>query len=402
MQNNYERMSDMKIKKRYILLILVLLVVFSDTTAMLLNRITFSSAERDHLKELKSLSAEEILSDMSDCRHLNDDYYDLHLYALRNKRKDETAEFWYDISLDDEYSMTARRAALQMYADIVGLSLESRRLLYETPSEKIAEFSKSVLYFIVTSGAKMETESDIMEKISPTDEGADYLEAFFYVTEDDVYPSRVLLHLSGDNLFRRYEIAGNVLSEHEKYTPGQVAAALSYRGLQLRKNEPEYTEDELFAEREAFTDICTEIIESDLYRTYSAENPDGKDPVYMAAKSLSEIYCEKAVRYLFSNEEMIIERFGEDQGFYILFGAVSNNEEMFAKLSKLSQKQEDVELLVKSLKYHPLKDVNDNLKKTLSLEKYKGKYETEYPDDHDGTFAYTDIIKEVIYSWTFD
>jgi len=402
MQNNYERMPDMKIKKRYILLILVLLVVFSDTTAMLLNRITFSSAERDHLKELKSLSAEEILSDMSDCRHLNDDYYDLHLYALRNKRKDETAEFWYDISLDDEYSMTARRAALQMYADKVGLSLESRRLLYETPSEKIAEFSKSVLYFIVTSGAKMETESDIMEKISPTNEGADYLEAFFYVTDVDEYYSDALSWLRGGNLYRRYEVTEKVLSDHENYLPGQVAAALSVRQRQLRKNEPDYTEEELFAEREAFTDLCTEIIESDLYRTGETGDLDITDPVYMAARSLSEIYCEKAVRYLFLNEELILERFGEYDGSRILRGAVSNNEEMFAKLSLLSQKQEDVELLVKSLKYHPLKDVNDNLQKTLSLDEYKGKYEIAYPDDYDGTFAYTDLIKEVTYSWTFD
>jgi len=392
----------MKIKKRYILLILVLLVVFSDTTAMLLNRITFSSAERDHLKELKSLSAEEILSDMSDCRHLNDDYYDLHLYALRNKRKDETAEFWYDISLDDEYSMTARRAALQMYADKVGLSLESRRLLYETPSEKIAEFSKSVLYFIVTSGAKMETESDIMEKISPTNEGADYLEAFFYVTDVDEYYSDALSWLRGGNLYRRYEVTEKVLSDHENYLPGQVAAALSVRQRQLRKNEPDYTEEELFAEREAFTDLCTEIIESDLYRTGETGDLDITDPVYMAARSLSEIYCEKAVRYLFLNEELILERFGEYDGSRILRGAVSNNEEMFAKLSLLSQKQEDVELLVKSLKYHPLKDVNDNLQKTLSLDEYKGKYEIAYPDDYDGTFAYTDLIKEVTYSWTFD
>ncbi|MBR6801608.1 MAG: hypothetical protein IKM61_07650 [Eubacteriaceae bacterium] len=391
----------MRFKKRYILLILVVLVLFSDTVGMLCNRITFSSVERDHLKELKNLSADDILSDMSECRH-PDDYYDLHLYALRKKRKDETAEFWYNASLNDEYSMTARRAALQMYADKVGLSLESRRLLYETPSEKIAEFYKSALYFIITSGAKMETEWDIMERISPTDEGAEYLEAFFYVTDVDEYYSDALSWLRGGNLYRRYEVTEKVLSDHESYLPGQVAAALSYRSFQLGKNEPDYTAEELFAEREAFTDLCIEIIESDLYRTDEAGDFDITDPVYMAADSLSEIYCEKAVRYLFLNEEMILERFGEDRGFYILFGAVNDNEEMFSKLSQLSQKQEDVELLVKSLKYHPLKDVNDNLKKTLSLDEYKGKYEIKYPDDHDGTFAYTDLIKEVIYSWTFD
>lgn len=392
----------MKIKKRYILLFLALMVIFSDTTAMLFNRIAFSSGEREHLKELKSLSAEEILSEMSDCSYPDDDYYDIHLYALRNRKKDETAEFWYEASLNEEYSMPARRSALQMYADNVGLSLESRRLLYETPSEKIAEFFKSALYFILTSGAKMELESDVIEKISSTDEGADYLEAFFYVTEDDVFHRRVLLYLRGDNLSRHHEITENVLSDHEKYLPGQIDAALSYRGLQLSKNEQEYTEEELFSEREAFTDLCTEIIGSELYRTDNTDDFDGTDPAYTAANELSDIYCEKAVRYLFSNEEMILERFGEEQGSSILRGAVKENSEMFAKLSQLSKDQEDVALLVKSLRYYPLKDVNDNLQKTLSLDEYRGKYEIKYPDDHDGTFAYTDLIKEVIYSWTFD
>ncbi len=402
MHNNYERESDMKIKKRYILLILAVFVLFSDTIAMLCNRITFSSDERHHLKELKSLSAEEILSEMSDCGHPDDDYYDLHLYALRSRKKDETAEFWYEASLNEEYSMPARRSALQMYADNVGLSLEARRLLYETPSEKIAEFFKSALYFIPTSGAKMETEDDVIEKLSLTEDGAEYLEAFFYVTEDDVYPRRVLLYLRGDNLSRHYEIANKVLSDHEKYLPGQVSAALSYRGLQLSKNEQEYTEEELFSEREAFTDLCTEIIESEVYKTYSAEDPDRKDPAYTAANELSDIYCEKAVRYLFANEEMILERFGEEQGSSILRGAVRENSEMFAKLSLLSRKQEDLELLVRSLKYYPLASVNDNLQKTLSLDEYKGKYEIEYPDDFDGIFSYAVIIKEITYSWTFD
>ncbi len=391
----------MKIKKRYILLILVVLVLFSDTTAMLFNRIAFSSSERVHLKELKSLSAEEILSDMSDCSHLSNDYYDLHLYALRNKRKEKPSGFWYEASLNDEYSMPSRRAALQMYADNVGLSLESRWLLFDTPSEKIAEFFKTVLYLVVTS-AKMEMEFDLIEDLSSTDEGAGYLEAFFYVSDGEGYNDHILKWFRHSNLYRRYEISEKVLSDHERHSPEQISAALKVRQLQLKNNETEYPENKLFTEREAFTDLCIEIIESELYPVDDPDSVDGTNPAYQAARSLREIYCEKAVRYLFLNEEMILEMFGEDHGFYILFGAVSNNDEMFVKLSKISQKQEDVDLLVKSLKYLPQKDVNDNLQKTLNLDEYKGKYEIEYPDDHDGRFAYTEFKRDVIYSWTFD